>query len=52
MACPSRFLHIQALALNAQVELKQLYARPITLVTALADGSTTAAAVTSPKPSR
>ena len=33
-------LHIQALALNAQVELKQLYARPITLVTALADGST------------
>ena len=33
-------LHIQALVLNAQVELKQLYARPITLVTALADGST------------
>ncbi|MDE2000818.1 MAG: hypothetical protein KGI52_18040, partial [Burkholderiales bacterium] len=33
-------LHIQALALNAGVELKQLYARPISLVTALADGST------------
>ena len=34
-------LHIQALVLNSQVELKQLYARPVTLVTALADGSTT-----------
>ena len=33
-------LHIQALTLNAHVELKQLYARPITLVTVLADGST------------
>ncbi|MEN9453202.1 MAG: hypothetical protein RLZZ369_2261, partial [Pseudomonadota bacterium] len=32
-------LHIQALVLNTQVELKQLYARPITLVTTLADGS-------------
>ena len=33
-------LHIQALVLNTKVELKQLYARPITLVTVLADGST------------
>ncbi|MFN4264814.1 MAG: contractile injection system protein, VgrG/Pvc8 family, partial [Aquabacterium sp.] len=33
-------LHIQALVLNAKVELKQLYARPISLVTTLADGST------------
>ena len=33
-------LHIQALVLNAKVELKQLYARPITLVTVLADGNT------------
>ena len=32
-------LHIQALVLNSSVELKQLYARPITLVTTLADGS-------------
>ncbi len=32
-------LYINALVLNAQVELKQLYARPITLNTTLADGS-------------
>ena len=33
-------LHIQALVLQTHVELKQLYARPVTLVTTLADGST------------
>lgn len=32
-------LYINALVLNARVELKQLYARPITLNTTLADGS-------------
>jgi type VI secretion system secreted protein VgrG len=32
-------LYINALVLNAHVELKQLYARPITLHTTLADGS-------------
>ncbi|MBA4111536.1 MAG: hypothetical protein C0487_18295 [Leptothrix sp. (in: Bacteria)] len=32
-------LYINALLLNAQVELKHLYARPITLHTTLADGS-------------
>jgi len=34
-------LYINALVLNAHVELKQLYARPITLHTTLADGSRT-----------
>ncbi|MDO9238152.1 MAG: type VI secretion system Vgr family protein [Aquabacterium sp.] len=34
-------LYINALVLNAHVELKQLYARPITLQTTLADGSRT-----------
>ncbi|MBA4109830.1 MAG: hypothetical protein C0487_09595 [Leptothrix sp. (in: Bacteria)] len=32
-------LYVNALVLNAHVELKQLYARPITLHTTLADGS-------------
>lgn len=32
-------MYISALALNAHVELKQLYARPITLQTTLADGT-------------
>jgi len=34
-------LYINALVLNAHIELKQLYARPITLHTTLADGSRT-----------
>ncbi|MFZ4550377.1 MAG: type VI secretion system Vgr family protein [Aquabacterium sp.] len=34
-------LHIQALVLDAHVELKQLYARPVTLWTTLADGRRT-----------
>ncbi len=34
-------LYINALVLDAHVELKQLYARPITLLTTLADGSRT-----------
>ncbi|MFW9617415.1 type VI secretion system Vgr family protein [Aquabacterium sp.] len=34
-------LHIQALVLDAHVELKQLYARPVTLWTTLADGQRT-----------
>ena len=34
-------LYLNALVLDAHVELKQLYARPITLLTTLADGSQT-----------
>ena len=33
-------LHLQTLVLQTHVELKQLYARPVTLVTTLADSST------------
>jgi type VI secretion system secreted protein VgrG len=40
MRCPSpSALYLNALVLDAHVELKQLYARPITLLTTLADGS-------------
>ncbi|MBP9063387.1 MAG: hypothetical protein KBF81_06415, partial [Aquabacterium sp.] len=34
-------LYLNALVLDAHVELKQLYARPVTLLTTLADGSQT-----------